>query len=375
MVNIKDAIGFVDCHYSPELGGLTSSRPLASTSFLGRYAFVDFALSNFCNSGIERYALLIKDHQRSILKHMGNMLSWVSNTKIGAVSVFYNERGQLNPAYNTDLNNIRENDWFLLARQYSYLLFASPEVVCNIDLAKVLQEHVERGERLTVVYKTIEDADQEFIGAQALEINKEGYITSFAPNDGKKKKRNVSLQIWIINRDLLAEMFEEQAKVSSSWGIREMIAHFLENGKVKAHAHAFHGYARRFDSLKHYVDYSFELLDPKIADTLFDPNRPIYTVTHDTAPALYGAKASVKNSFVSNGCIIEGQVEDSIVCRDVKVGKGAKVSHSILLSNVWVEKNGVLKDVVLDKYSTLLENHTVEGDPDNIVYLPQGSRL
>jgi ADP-glucose pyrophosphorylase len=67
-------------------------------------------------SAIARFrtvGILVKDHQRSILKHMGNMMSWVVNTKIGHETIFYNEKGQLNPAYNSDINNIKENDWVL----------------------------------------------------------------------------------------------------------------------------------------------------------------------------------------------------------------------------------------------------------------------
>jgi len=119
----KDVIGLLDCHNSPALGQLTANRPLASTSFLGRYAFADFALSNFCNSGIQTVGILVKDHQRSILKHLGNMTAWVTNTKIGHQTILFNEKGALNPATNSDINNIRENDWVLYDSKASYLIF------------------------------------------------------------------------------------------------------------------------------------------------------------------------------------------------------------------------------------------------------------
>ena len=80
---MKDVIGLINCFQDPDLGGLTSHRTLASTSFLGRYAFMDVAMSNFSNSGIDNVAVMVRNHQRSILKHMGNMSSWVNNTKTG----------------------------------------------------------------------------------------------------------------------------------------------------------------------------------------------------------------------------------------------------------------------------------------------------
>ena len=134
---MKDVIALLDCHNSPDLGELTSARPLASTSFLGRYAFADFALSNFCNSEIQNVGILVKDHQRSILKHMGNMMSWVVNTKIGHETIFYNEKGQLNPAYNSDINNIKENDWVLYDSNASVIVFESAHIVLDNRLDRI----------------------------------------------------------------------------------------------------------------------------------------------------------------------------------------------------------------------------------------------
>ena len=112
-------LALLNCHNSPALGALTESRPLASTSFLGRYALMDFALSNFTNSGISNTGVLVKDHQRSIQKHMGNMMSWANNTKTGRTALFFNEQGILNPAYNTDLNNIKQNKECFLKKHQS----------------------------------------------------------------------------------------------------------------------------------------------------------------------------------------------------------------------------------------------------------------
>ena len=89
---MRKVIGFCNLHHSPQLGELTSSRPLASTSFLGRYAFIDFVLSNFSNSNIDEIGILVKDHARSLNKHLGFGNSWNINTKTGANVVMYNEK-------------------------------------------------------------------------------------------------------------------------------------------------------------------------------------------------------------------------------------------------------------------------------------------
>jgi glucose-1-phosphate adenylyltransferase len=372
---MKNVIGLLDCHTSPQLGELTSSRPLASTSFLGRYAFADFALSNFCNSEISTVGILVKDHQRSILKHMGSMMSWVTNTKTDHETIFYNEKGNLNEVYNTDINNIRENDWVLYDSDASYLVFESSHIVMNIDLRPIIEEHIARKEAITLVYQTIDNADKNFLQENVYDIDANGYLTSIKKNDGKNKKANVSLEVWIVNRTVLADIIRRHAEVDASYGMREMIAYLLKAAPFKIHMHEFKGYARCFDSLNHYVEYSFELLNRDVANQLFVPNWPIYTQTHDTPPALYGVGAKVKNSFVANGCVVDGQVENSILCRNVHVNKGALIKHSIILSNVAIGDSVTLGDVVIDKYAVVTRHHTIQGDPDNVIYLKQGAIL
>jgi len=375
LINMKDIIALLNCHNCPSLGELTSHRSLASTSFLGRYAFMDFAMSNFANSGIDTVGILVKDHQRSILKHMGNMTGWVNNTKLGRTTIFYNEQGILNEAYNTDINNIKENDWLLYDSEATTLVFASPHIVMNLDLRPYIEEHRLRKEAISVVYKHIKDADREFVGRNAYEIDEEGYLKEIRVNEGKKKVADVSLDLWIIERKTLAEMLNRHPRVDAANGIREMMIYFIKNNLKKVHAMPFAGYARCFDSLEHYVEYSFELLNPEVAKSLFNPSLPIFTLTHDTPPALYGSKAKVSNSFISNGCIIEGEVRDSIICRNVKVGVGSKIERSILLSEDAIGRAVELSNVVIDKYAIVTSHHTIKGDPKNIIYLRQGAML
>ena len=373
---MKGVIGFINCHISPELGILTKERPLASSPFLGRYAFIDFALSNYCNSDIDNVGILVKNHQRSILKHLGNMMSWVENTKISHETIFYNEKGILNPAYNSDINNIKENDWVLYDVDADYLVFMPAHIVMRIDLRPILEEHIKRGEDITVVYKNIDDANESFETESIFDIGKDGYLKKISKNRGGRKKASVSLSTWIINRSVLTDIVtNHHQRVDASFGMREILGYLLENGIYKIHAHEFHGFARCFSSFKHYVDYSFEMLDHSKAKQLFNSDWPIYTITHDTSPALYGEKASVKNSFVSNGCIVEGKVEGSILCRNVKIGKKSCVKNSIVLSNVSVSDNVKLENVIVDKYAKIQPNRTLEGKEDDILYISQGANL
>ena len=368
----NDVIGLVDFHNAPSLGELTANRSLGSTSFLGRYAFCDFALSNYCNSEIANVGLLIRDHERSVLKHLGNMNAWVTNTKIGKETIMYNERGILNPTFNTDINNIRENDWVLYDSSAAYIVFQSSHIVANVDLRPILNEHIERKEKITVVYKSIPDASQEFLSSATCTVDEKGYVTSIGRNKHQAAPAKVSMEIWIINRTVLADIIKRHATVSELYGMKEMLAYLIQNGIYKVHSYEFKGYARCFDSFEHYCDYCFELLDPKVAAMLFAPEWPHYTLTHDTPPALYGEKSSVSNSFVSNGAVIEGEVSDSVISRHVKIGKGSVIKHCILFSNVSIGENCVIENALIDKYSIITKDHKVVSPEGEMHYLKQG---
>lgn len=370
---MRNVIGLLNCHTSPELGGLTSNRTLASTSFLGRFAFMDFALSNFCNSEIDTVGILVKDHQRSILKHMGNMMSWVENTKIGRITIFNNEKGILNPAYNTDINNIKENDWVLYDSDASYIVLASPEIVANIDLRPIVEEHIAREEKITMVYKQI-DASKKPKDFLLLEVQ-DGYITGFHKNDRGEKKAYASLLYLVINRTVLADMIARSARMDYSFGIPEIIQELVRKGVYKMHGIEYHGFSRRFASFEDYVNFSFELLDHNMANKLFRDDWPIFTLTHDTPPALYGQKAKITDSFIANGCLIDGEVEHSIICRNVTIGKGVKIKNSIVLSEVSIGDYASLSHVIVDKYSVITAKHMIAGDKDNYIYLKQGAIL
>ena len=310
-----------------------------------------------------------------MLKHMGNLSSWTNNTKIGRETIFYNERGILNPAYNTDVANVKENDWVLYDSQASTIVVASPHIVANIDLRPIIEEHMARGEDLTVVYKPIKDADKEFIGSYAFNVNKDGYVVETAKNAGRKKEANVSLEVWIMKRDVLFEILKAHERVDMSFGFRETMEYLLKAGRIKVHAVPWTGYARRFDSFKHYIDYSFEMLNPEIAASLFVKERPIYTLTHDTPPAMYGKEAVVSNSFIANGAVVEGTVINSIIGRNVKVAKTAVVKDSIILSSSMIGDGAMVSNALVDKYAIITRSHKVTGTPNSPVYVAQGAIL
>lgn len=370
----QKVLGFLNLHHAPSLGALTRHRPLASASFLGRYAFMDFTLSNFTNSRIDEVGILIETKPRSILKHLGSNNTWNMNTKTGFEIIMYNEAAIGNKRYNNDLANIRENEWVLQRSDAEYVVIAPAHFIMAIDYRDVLAKHIESKAEITLVYHPANNAKHHFIGSDIITLDEEGLVKEFTPNKGAANKANISLEAYVINRAKFIELMEKAEKISSFFGLRDVIAYTVGRTE-RVHSYAFTDYVRCFDTLEHYIEYSMELLDYTVRAQLFKPDWPIYTVTHDTPPARYLKTADVKNSFVANGAEIEGTVRNSILARNVKIGKNTKVTNSIILSGTEVGEGIEIEHMIIDKSCDIRHAKVLKGEKGKPLYIKQGDRI
>ena len=363
-------VGYVNLYDSPSLGGLTENRTPASTSFVGRFALIDFALSNFANSNINDINILVKDNFRSVAKHCGSLKAWASNTKIGKQNYLINEKGIANPEFNSDLNAIRENDWVLFDTQADYIVIQPAHILTKLNIADLVRYHEKSGADITMAYTHIEDGDEAFLTSTVLELDGDKVMSSL-PNEGKKKEVDVSLRTYVFSRKCFDTILSHK-DYKGALSLRMLLTHIINNHHLDVRGYKYEGYARCIDSLQHFVEYSFELFDPKIARKLFHKIDKSYTISRNTPPASYGEHADVKESFVANGAFIDGKVEHSIISRYVKVEKGAVIKNSIILTRTVVKKGAVIENAVVDKYSTI--SGEVKGSAKEILYLKQGSK-
>ena len=363
-------VGYVNLYDSPSLGGLTKHRTPASTSFVGRFALIDFALSNFANSNINDINILVKENFRSVAKHCGSLKNWVSNTKIGRQNYLINERGIADPDYNSDLNAIRENDWVLFDSNAEYIVIQPAHILTKLNINDLVRFHEKNEADITIAYTHIKDGDKTFLTSTVLKLSG-GKVVSSKDNDGKKKDVDVSLRTYVFSRKIFDTILSHK-DFRHALSLRMLMNHLVNNYKLNIYGYKYDGYARCIDSLEHFVEYSFELFDPKIARTLFSKMDKSYTISRNSPPASYGEHAEVRESFVANGAFIDGKVEHSIISRYVKVEKGATVKNSIILTRTLVKSGAVIENAVVDKYSTI--SGKVQGKENEYLYLQQGSK-
>lgn len=366
---MKKTIGIINLHSNVEFMDLTRRRPVASVSFLGRYGIIDFALSNMSNSGIDAVGVLIQEKPRSLFKHLGDGHSWNFNSKAGGVSFLYNENYANNARYNHDINNLIENIAFLENNISDHIVIAPAHIITTLDYSKVVEEHKKQRAEITVVYKKINDANISYVGGQSVTIKK-GQVKSIDVNKGAKKDANICLETYVFNTKTLLQIMQQAKQISSFFTLKDVLSYVCDERKVSAYE--YKGYARCMDSIKSYYKHSLELLNVDVYSQVFTTKWPIYTITNDTPPTKYLKHSSVKKSFVANGAIIDGTIENSIIGREVVVGKDASIKNSIIFNGSKIAEGAVLENVIIDKSATIEKQVELTGFMDNPLYIQEG---
>ena len=142
--------------------------------------------------------------------------------------------------------------------------------------------------------------------------------------------------------------------------------------KLSIYGYELSGFARTVDSLQSYYDISMEMLKKENATELFNKDSPIYTKERDGMPSLYGITAKTKNSLIADGCIIDGEVENSILFRDVRISKGAKVKNSIIMQDSYIGEECEVECVIMDKGAALKPGKKLCGAENFPVYVSKG---
>lgn len=350
-------IGLIAANFETrDMGELTEERTVASLPYGGNYRVVDFPLSNMVNSGINTIGLVTPYKYRSIIDHVGAGKAWDLDRKNGGLFVL---PGSVFGVHSENshflLRDIRRNAIYLERSPAPYILVTAANVISHMDYRPLIAEHIKSGADITMVYNTADRDEAHRLGVTV----ENGKVVGFKPNP--KKYEDAMLDTFVISRDLLMKIMEWYAAIDYL-DFFEAIEGDLD--KMDVRGYKYEGYARQMFTSRDYFEYSMELLNIDVARELFTRERPIATKAAEAAPAKYLDGAKVKNSMVSAGSLIEGEVDHSILFRGVKVGKGAKVRNSIIMQRCVIEDGAVVENVILDKSQTVKAGSVIKGTGD-----------
>ncbi len=366
------AVGIIFSNIHDEnIPELSRQRTMGSIPYGGRYRLIDFALSNFVNSGITTVGVITKNNYQSLMDHLGSGKDWDLARKTGGL-ILLPPFGATNSDgfYRNRLEALKNVTGFLNRRNEDYVVLSDCDGVFRMDFSDVIDYHESKQADITLVCheETIDS------GANYIVINadKDGRVTEVRDNASLKGSNKFYINVMVINRPFLLDIINGAV----AHGYKSFHEDILQKNtkSLKIYAYDFNGYHVSIDSLSTYFKHNMELLKKSVRDELFGA-RDIYTKVRDSAPSKYGSESHVKNSLVSDGCVVEGTVENSILFRGVKVGKGAVVKNSIIMQDSVIGEKVLTDCVITDKNVVIRDNRILAGCDVQPYFIPKGTMI
>lgn len=363
--------------HDESLPELTRLRTMASVPFGGRYRLIDFALSNMVNSGISKVGVITHYNYQSLLDHIGTGKDWDLARRSGGIKILppfitaYDAKG-IGQLYNTRLEALMGVVNFISRCTEDVIVLSDCDTICNIDISDVIDQHEESGADITIVVKQVDHPGLCSPRHSIIVSDEEGKIIDATEySEDIQPGQDVSTNIMVINRMYLLNIVNDAAAHGYTSFFRDVISRNIGRANFRVYRHD--GYYALISSLAVYFDCSMQLLRPEVREALFGvPERAVYTKVRNSAPTIYRTGSSVGNAIIADGCTIEGRVENSIIFRGVKVGRGSVVRNSILLQDTVIGSGVSLNCVVTDKNAVVRDGRQLSGHETMPFFIGKG---
>ncbi|MFT8313499.1 MAG: glucose-1-phosphate adenylyltransferase subunit GlgD [Clostridium sp.] len=349
---------------------LTKNRLIASIPVAGRYRIIDFVLSNLINSGIRNVGIFTQSKARSLIDHIGSGKPWDLDRKINGLFIFnFGERN----SYLSDVEMIKNNMEYIYRSKQDKVILCSSSMICNIDYQEAAKLHEESGKDITIIYKKVKSSNNYFRNCNILNINNDNSVISVGKNikvtelynrknlisDGYE---NISMETFILDKDTLINILNNCIKTGYWADLKDCIYNNIAD--LNVNAYEFKGYLSNINSINSYYKANMDMLNLDVSKELFFNNGLIYTKIMDESPTKHFSTANVSNSLIANGCLIKGNVTNSVLSRRVQIDEGAEVNNCIIMQGCHIKSNAKLSNVIIDKDNIIDRNKELKGDTD-----------
>ena len=366
--------------HTADIPELTSVRTMASVPFGCRYRLIDFPLSNMVNSGITKVGVIAQNNYQSLMDHIGTGKDWDLARRSGGIKILppfitAYSNGNMPNMYATRLESLMGVVSFISKCTEEHIVLSDCDQICNIDLNEVLAEHVENGADMTIVTRSLKkDEKLATDGAVSFITDDDGRISEVLRSRDVQPDLETTTNIMIVNRLFLLDVIYDAMSHGYRYFYRELLANRVKSARI--FAHHYDGVFFNITSLESYFDCSMQLLKPETRNGLFKvEDRAIYTKLRNSAPTVYAGDCRVVNSYVADGCKIEGTVENSIIFRGVHIGKGTVVKNSILLQDTFTGDNVSLNCVITDKNVVIRSGRVLSGHETKPFFISKGTMV
>ena len=372
MASMANVLGLIFANmHEQTLPELTKARAMASVPFGSKYRLIDFPLSSMVNSGITQVGIITKQNYYSLMNHLGMGSEWDLARKTGGLHILPPCGREGSGMYRGRMEALSGALEFIQESNTEYVVMADSNVIANMDIKPIVDFHDKNGADITCVYGKGAYSSERASAQTVLCVNEENIVYDVLARPAMSGEMNVALNIYVMRRRFLEDIIRESLCRSLYSFETDILQHKLHDFKIMGYK--YDGYFEIIDSMNTYYKATMDIKNRDICREVFSLKKPIYTKVRDVAPAKYGIDCSVKDSLIADGCIIEGTVENSVLFRGVKVGKGAVIKNSIVMQGAVIGEKASFIDAIADKEVTITKNRAITGTTDYPVYITKGA--
>ena len=352
---------------------LTIKRTMASLPFGGRYRQVDFQLANLTAGGVRHLGIVSRSNYQSLMNHIGSGEEW--GLEMGEGGLEFLTPGALgnDDRYRGKLENLHAVLDFLADAEEDYVVLSDSSILTNLDIKGIVASHVASGKDITIVAKP-GVANGENVLDLALKAEN-GVVSDIVVNYAAEAGYLASMDIFVVGRKWLIEKVEALVARDKFHMDRDLVLGQWKNGELSINIFEYTGVALYNESVEQYFANSLSLLDKDTAFGIFHGHHDVYTKVRDRVPTYYGATGEVSNCLVADGCMIDGEVKDSVLFRQVTVGEDAEVENCVLMNDAVIGAGAELKYVILDKNVTVKPGTKICGTPEKPYVVKRGKTV
>ena len=346
------------------LYALTQNAAKPNVPFGGKYRIIDFPLSNCANSGIDTVGVLTQYRPLRLNSYIGSGQPWDLDVADGGVYILppYQSAGEKGSWFSGTANAIYQNIGFIESYDPEDVLILSGDHIYKMDYADMLREH--RAHRAACTISVLQVSMEEATRFGIMNLGEDGFVNEFEEKPPRPRSDLASMGIYIFNWKKLREYLvadENDPSSSKDFG-KNIIPNMLAAGE-KLWPYRFSGYWRDVGTITSLWDANMDMLSTTLIN-LYDPSWPISSRSPICPPHFAGEHAEIIHSIVTEGCEVDGHVENSILSPSVRVARGATVFYSVLMPGAVVEEGATVEYAIIGENTVVSAGAHVGAPPD-----------
>lgn len=351
---MKNVMGVIYTGEKDELlRELATSRAIAALPMAGRYRIIDFIISSMVNSNMNNVGVIMQKNYHSMMDHLGSGKEYDLHGKNDGLFILppFLTRDNVG-VYHGILDALKSNMSYLRRSKQEYLILCNSQLIFNDRLDDFFAHHLESKADISIMYSKDKGIVRNGSGSY-LKIGTDNVVELIEYEPTNPSYENTSMEVYLMKREFLIDL----VKQATSHGFHNFVSDVLQKAlidkTVKIVGYEYLKKPYLIDSITAYFEANMSLLEQKNRDEMFLGESTVYTKVRDELPARYSKDSRIQNSLVADGAVIQGDIENSVIFRGVKVDEGAKIKNCVIMQDAHVEKGVTLENCILDKQSRI----------------------